>query len=83
MMQCLNRLNGKETDPGSIYDQWISYEKRDDMPNSIKQWKGINLKDYQKYKLVIFFLFYTIWYVSDKLFSKWSCISSISEVVLS
>jgi hypothetical protein len=37
MMQCLNRLNGKETDPGSIYDQWISYEKRDDMPNSIKQ----------------------------------------------
>ncbi len=31
MMQCLNRLN----------------EKRDDMSISIKQWKGINLKDYQ------------------------------------
>ncbi len=31
MMQCLNRLN----------------EKRDDMSISIKQWKGINLKDDQ------------------------------------
>ncbi|UJR20208.1 hypothetical protein I4U23_023339 [Adineta vaga] len=48
MTQCFDRLSEEETDSASIYDQWISYEYTDDIPTSIKQWKGVNLKDYQQ-----------------------------------
>ena len=54
LLQCLNYLNEKETDPSSIYDQWISYEEKNDIPSSIEQWKGINLKDYQQRTSLIF-----------------------------
>ncbi|CAF1334201.1 unnamed protein product [Rotaria sordida] len=48
LTQCFNRLIAEETDPASIYDQWILYEKDDDIPTNIKQWKGVNLIDYQQ-----------------------------------
>ncbi|CAF0875007.1 unnamed protein product [Rotaria sordida] len=48
LSQCFNRLNHEETDPVSIYDQWILYEDEKDIANSIKQWNGVNLKDYQQ-----------------------------------
>jgi len=48
LSQCFNRLNNEETDPTSIYDQWILYEDEKDIPNSIKQWNRVNLKDYQQ-----------------------------------
>ncbi|CAF5105503.1 unnamed protein product, partial [Rotaria sp. Silwood1] len=41
-------LNEEETDPASIYDQWILYEDEKYIPKSIKQWNKINLKDYQQ-----------------------------------
>ncbi|CAF4308112.1 unnamed protein product, partial [Rotaria sordida] len=43
-----DRLSEKETDPTSIYEQWILAEEQDRVPTSIKQWKGVNLKDYQQ-----------------------------------
>ncbi|CAF3125081.1 unnamed protein product [Rotaria sp. Silwood2] len=48
LSQCFKRLNEQETDPASIYDQWILYEDEKDVPKSIRQWNGINLKDYQQ-----------------------------------
>ncbi|CAF1228031.1 unnamed protein product [Adineta steineri] len=48
LTQCFDRLNEKETDPASIYDEWISREDINDIPTSIKHWKGVNLKDYQQ-----------------------------------
>jgi hypothetical protein len=48
LVQCFDRLADEETDPASIYDQWIVYEDANDIPTSIKQWKGINIKDYQQ-----------------------------------
>ncbi|CAF3750887.1 unnamed protein product, partial [Rotaria sordida] len=48
LSQCFNRLNDEETDPTSIYDQWILYEDEKDIPNNIKQWNRVNLKDYQQ-----------------------------------
>ncbi|CAF1123773.1 unnamed protein product [Rotaria sp. Silwood1] len=41
-------LNEEETDPASIYDQWILYEDEKYIPKSIKQWNEVNLKDYQQ-----------------------------------
>ena len=54
LFQCLTRLSEKENDPSSIYDQWILYEKRDDIPYCIKQWERVNLKDYQQRTSFIF-----------------------------
>ncbi|CAF1161225.1 unnamed protein product [Rotaria sordida] len=48
LIQCFNRLNNEETDPISIYHQWLSYDGDDNIPTSIRQWKGVNLKDYQQ-----------------------------------
>ena len=48
LTQCFDRLNEEETDPASVYDQWILYEGTDDVPANIRQWKGVNLKDYQQ-----------------------------------
>ncbi|CAF4143622.1 unnamed protein product, partial [Rotaria magnacalcarata] len=48
LSQCFNRLNDEETDPRSIYDQWILYEGEDDLSTCIKQWNGVNLKDFQQ-----------------------------------
>ncbi|CAF3595516.1 unnamed protein product [Rotaria sp. Silwood1] len=48
LSQCFNRLNEEETDPTSIYDQWILYENENNIPTSIKQWNGVNLEDYQQ-----------------------------------
>ncbi|CAF0917324.1 unnamed protein product [Didymodactylos carnosus] len=48
MIQCFNRLIEAESDPASIYDQWIFYENRDDIPTNIQQWRGVNLKDYEQ-----------------------------------
>ncbi|CAF3726694.1 unnamed protein product [Rotaria sordida] len=48
LIQCFDRLSEKETDPTSIYEQWILAEEQDRVPTSIKQWKGVNLKDYQQ-----------------------------------
>jgi hypothetical protein len=46
--QCLNRLSEKETDSSTIYDQWILYGEEDNVSNSIEQWKGVNIEDYQQ-----------------------------------
>ncbi|CAF3570535.1 unnamed protein product [Rotaria sp. Silwood1] len=48
LFQCFNCLNEEETDPTSIYDQWVLYEDEKDVPKSIQQWIGVNLKDYQQ-----------------------------------
>ncbi|CAF3839520.1 unnamed protein product [Rotaria sp. Silwood1] len=48
LSQCFNRLNEEETDPTSIYDQWILYEDEKYISKSIQQWNGVNLKDYQQ-----------------------------------
>ncbi|CAF5042587.1 unnamed protein product, partial [Rotaria sp. Silwood1] len=39
LIQCFNRLNNEETDPISIYHQWLSYDDDYDIPTSIRQWK--------------------------------------------
>ncbi|CAF1080146.1 unnamed protein product [Adineta steineri] len=54
LTQCLNRLSEEETDPASIYDEWILYGKEDDIPTNIKQWKGVNIKDYQQRTCYLF-----------------------------
>ncbi|CAF2626053.1 unnamed protein product [Rotaria sp. Silwood2] len=48
LIQCFDRLSEKESDPASIYELWILPEEQDGVPSSIKQWKGVNLKDYQQ-----------------------------------
>ncbi|UJR19100.1 hypothetical protein I4U23_022231 [Adineta vaga] len=48
LTQCFDRLNDHENDPASIYDQWITFDDTDNIPISIQQWKGVNLKDYQQ-----------------------------------
>ncbi|CAF1097430.1 unnamed protein product [Adineta steineri] len=48
LIQCFGRLSDEESDPASIYNQWISNEEDDNIPSSIKQWKGVNLKDYHQ-----------------------------------
>ncbi|CAF1915251.1 unnamed protein product [Rotaria magnacalcarata] len=48
LSQCFNRLNEKETNPGSIYDQWVLHEGEDDLPTCIKQRNGVNLKEFEQ-----------------------------------
>jgi hypothetical protein len=48
ILKCFNRLTEEERDPESIYNEWISNEDKDQIHPSIKQWKGVNLKDYQQ-----------------------------------
>ncbi|CAF1186849.1 unnamed protein product [Rotaria sordida] len=48
LSQCFKRLSENETDPTSIYDQWILYDDEKDIPKNIRQWNGVNLKDYQQ-----------------------------------
>ncbi|CAM4883176.1 unnamed protein product [Rotaria socialis] len=48
MLQCFDRLNQDESDPEMIYDEWISLEEENETISSIKQWKTVNLKDYQQ-----------------------------------
>ncbi|CAF3980773.1 unnamed protein product, partial [Didymodactylos carnosus] len=48
MFQCFDRLSQDESDPDMIYDEWISIEEGNDTISSIKQWKRVNLKDYQQ-----------------------------------
>ena len=54
LTQCFDRLDETEGDPASIYDRWILYEKENDIPASIKHWKGVNLKDYQQRTTLLF-----------------------------
>ncbi|CAF4009337.1 unnamed protein product, partial [Rotaria sordida] len=54
MFQCFNRLNQHESDPEMTYNQWISLEKQNDVISSIKQWKRVNLKDYQQRTELLF-----------------------------
>ncbi|CAF4113732.1 unnamed protein product [Rotaria sp. Silwood2] len=48
MLQCFDRLSKEEREPESIYAEWISHEDENDIPQSIKQWKGIYRKDCQQ-----------------------------------
>ncbi|CAF2137162.1 unnamed protein product [Rotaria magnacalcarata] len=48
MFQCFDRLSQDESDPEMIYDEWISLEEENETISSIKQWKTVNLKDYQQ-----------------------------------
>ncbi|CAF0948665.1 unnamed protein product, partial [Didymodactylos carnosus] len=48
ILQCFNLLSEEERDPESIYEEWISNDDEDKIHASIKQWKGINLKDYRQ-----------------------------------
>jgi hypothetical protein len=54
LLQCFDRLNEKESDPSLIYEQWILYEDQNQVSASIKQWKGVNLKDYHQRTHVLF-----------------------------
>ena len=70
----------KKLDPASIYDEWILYEDKDDIPSNIKQWKGVNLKDYQQRTQ---YLFPTLRYnmLVINYFLKSFCISSRSKTI--
>ncbi|CAF3592606.1 unnamed protein product [Rotaria sp. Silwood1] len=48
MLQCFDRLSQDESDPKMIYEEWLSLEDDNDRISSIKQWKTVNLKDYQQ-----------------------------------
>ncbi|CAF3205351.1 unnamed protein product [Rotaria sp. Silwood2] len=52
LSQCFKRLSESEIDPVPIYDQWVLYE--DNVPNWLKQWKGVNLKDCQQCRAHLF-----------------------------
>ena len=54
LTECFSYLSEKENDPTSIYNGWISNEDDFSLPTSIKQWKGVNLKDFQQRTNVIF-----------------------------
>jgi hypothetical protein len=54
LIQCFDRLNEKENNPAMIYEEWISYEESNQVPACIKQWKGVNLKDYQQRTYFLF-----------------------------
>ncbi|CAF3249897.1 unnamed protein product [Rotaria sp. Silwood2] len=54
LIQCFVRLSKTESNPASTYEQWIPAEEQDGVPLSIKQWKGVNLKDYQQQTQDIF-----------------------------
>ncbi|UJR12234.1 hypothetical protein I4U23_016411 [Adineta vaga] len=48
LIQCFDRLNERESDPATIYEQWILYEGMEQVPKSIKYWNGVNLEDYHQ-----------------------------------
>ncbi|CAF4475702.1 unnamed protein product, partial [Rotaria socialis] len=53
MTQCFDHLNKqRESDPEVIYGKWIGYQTedkdKDKVHPSIKEWKGVNLNDYQQ-----------------------------------
>ena len=48
LMECFSRLNEEESQPQSIYDQWISFEDQNQVDSTIRQWPSVNLKDYQQ-----------------------------------
>jgi hypothetical protein len=54
MIQCFDRLSEEERDPETIYAEWISQEDENDIPQNIKQWKGVNLKDSHQERSQIF-----------------------------
>ena len=54
MDQCFNRLSQNESDPEIIYDEWISLEVDNETIATIKQWKRVNLKDYQQRTQLLF-----------------------------
>ncbi|CAF4864107.1 unnamed protein product, partial [Rotaria sp. Silwood2] len=54
LIQGFVRLSKTEGNPASTYEQWIPAEEQDGVPSSIKQWKGVNLKDYQQQTQDIF-----------------------------
>ncbi|CAM4909258.1 unnamed protein product [Rotaria socialis] len=54
LSECFKRLNEQETDPASIYDQWLLYEGENNVPQNIKQWNGVNLQDYHQLTVFLF-----------------------------
>ncbi|CAF1027813.1 unnamed protein product [Adineta steineri] len=48
LMQCFDHLNERESDPATIYEQWILYEGMGNVPEHIKYWNGVNLEDYHQ-----------------------------------
>lgn len=54
LTRVFDRLTEEETNPAAIYDEWITYENADDLPANIKEWKGVNLKDYQQITQYLF-----------------------------
>ena len=48
LMECFLRLSEEESNPQTIYEQWISYEDQYQLDSSIRQWISVNLKDYQQ-----------------------------------
>ncbi|CAF3852881.1 unnamed protein product [Rotaria sordida] len=58
LLKCFHRLS-KEKDPALIYNQWISYDEKDQISSSIQEWKSVNLRYNQQR---IHFLFPTFRY---------------------
>ena len=48
LIQCFENLAHNEREPDVIYKQWILQENEDKIVPSIKQWKGVNLKDHEQ-----------------------------------
>ena len=57
LKQCFDRLIQDESDPAMVYENWISYDNLDSIHTSIRQWKGVNLKDYRQRTLHLFPVF--------------------------
>ena len=57
LIECFDRLSDKESDPATVYEQWIQYEEQDAIHASIRQWKEINLKDHQQRTQYIYPIF--------------------------
>ncbi|CAF2057649.1 unnamed protein product [Rotaria magnacalcarata] len=47
LLKCFHRLS-EEKDPTLIYDQWISYDEKDQISSSIQEWKSVNLRHNQQ-----------------------------------
>ncbi|CAF1580540.1 unnamed protein product [Adineta ricciae] len=45
ILQCFDRLNQEERDPDMIYTEWITKEHDHDIPQNLKQWKKVNVKE--------------------------------------
>ncbi|UJR09954.1 hypothetical protein I4U23_014177 [Adineta vaga] len=48
ILQCFDRLNQEERDPEIIYTEWIAEEHENDIPQNLKQWKKVNIKECQQ-----------------------------------